>query len=465
MSTQATQWHRRPRGTSRTRCPICDYPAKYDGEHRATLQDEGYHCRWLRRDGKKVTEVGCPWTNRTIRPETRRKISLVAGMLAQGMPLVAAAEAVNVTVEAVLLWRKSYPKLWQHDWQKAIAAILESEAAEGDAPAIDPKEFLKKSIFNDTWTKKLRLPDVVIPAGDKQATTLREFLFDVYQPTHLGIKPESIRQMDMSVGKLNEWAGRSVRIADLSEKMLLQFLAHYLELGRSPSTVNGKRCQLLALWRFAYEEGYIDRLPRKVPRVRELLADPEAWSVDEMSRILQEGAREPGTIEGWPAGEWWVSLILALYDSGQRCGAVFQVASADVFLEEKGFLLRAETQKDGRARWCPLSDDGVAAARKIWKRDRRRMWPWPWSREHRDRKFKVILERAGVRYGAGKGGLFHKIRRTSGSLVEAAGGDGSRHLGNTRKMFERHYLDARHVRRRQLDTLPRPVLSEGRVEQ
>jgi hypothetical protein len=40
------------------------------------------------------------------------------------------------------------------------------------------------------------------------------------------------------------------------------------------------------------------------------------------------------------------------------------------------------------------------------------------------------------------------------TLSEAAGGDGARHLGHSRKVFEKHYRDVRLVGASQLDKLP-----------
>ena len=71
------------------------------------------------------------------------------------------------------------------------------------------------------------------------------------------------------------------------------------------------------------------------------------------------------------------------------------------------------------------------------------MWPWSKTREWLQKAVRKIFKKAGVAYGRPHGGLFHKFRRTSGSLVEAAGGDGARHLGNTRAVFEQHYRDPR----------------------
>jgi hypothetical protein len=68
-------------------------------------------------------------------------------------------------------------------------------------------------------------------------------------------------------------------------------------------------------------------------------------------------------------------------------------------------------------------------------------------------RFKRILKRAGIAPTPGR--LFRLFRVTSGSMVEANGGDGSRHLGNGRVVFLRHYCDPR-ILPGQIDLLPRP---------
>lgn len=288
--------------------------------------------------------------------------------------------------------------------------------------------------------------------------TLWNFLNNVYVPGHLGMRESSATQLKAVVHLFDKWAGHHVEVNELSDELVLQFLSDYLKQ-RSPATVNTKRRGLLTMWRFAHEGGLIDRLPGKIPKASEYQRDPEGWSVEEFERILTQAQRTKGEIEGVPAGKWYLSLLLCLYDTGARVGAMLQVRPDEVYLAEGELLLRAEVQKTRRSRWCALSNQTIEACAPIWSPGRRRMWPWPWTRCWLSRQFCRILDRADVRYGAGKGGVFHKIRRTSGTLVEANGGDGSRHLGNTRQVFEQHYLDPRATRRMSLDKLPRPRLT------
>ena len=63
-------------------------------------------------------------------------------------------------------------------------------------------------------------------------------------------------------------------------------------------------------------------------------------------------------------------------------------------------------------------------------------WPRRFSREYFRRTFRKIVARAGLR------GTFKKLRKSSGTSVESLHpGCGHIHLGNTRRVFELHYLD------------------------
>lgn len=285
--------------------------------------------------------------------------------------------------------------------------------------------------------------------------TLERFIHEHYVPSRLGIRPESVRQMEISVRLLDRWAGRQVNVSELSDQLIRSFLSDYLKTA-SAATVNAKRRQLLALWRAAADDGLVDRRPGRIARAPENLAEPEAWTLDQVTAILRVAKDLPGRVGDLPAREWWPSLLLVVYDTGERIGAVRQTLTRDVLLDWPGVLFR--TRKQHTHRWQPISDQAADACRSIWSDDRRLMWPWPKSREWLEHSFRRILTTAGVPHGRDRGGLFHKLRRTSGSLVEASGGDGARHLGNTRAVFERHYRDPRICGGGQLRYLPRPAV-------
>jgi len=290
------------------------------------------------------------------------------------------------------------------------------------------------------------------------AIGLRDFLHSVYVPSRLEIAPESVRQIDISIRVCEQWAGRRLSLTDLDENLLRQFLAAY-RAKHSPATTNSKRCQLLAIWRCAWEEEYLPAPPRarKIRKARAVPQIPEAWSAEEVGRILSATADLTGAIAGLPSSAWWESILNVAYDTGERRSAIMAAKVSDITLAGPWIVFRRT--KTGAPRWCPLSKETSASCARIFDPGRPLMWPWPCSREWLDKSLRSILRAAGVTYGRGNGGTWHKFRRTSGTLVEANGGDGARHIGNTRKVFESHYADPRFFNRGNLDRLPRPVLS------
>lgn len=298
------------------------------------------------------------------------------------------------------------------------------------------------------------MPLLVAPP-DQMLTTLGEFRVR-YCAARLDLSAGWAEQLRLAVVLCDRWHGRPVRLAELSSELLTEFLRYLLQHGRSGATVNSKRSALLALWRAAAGQ---DLAPPVGPvtKLRQTPAAPEAWSPAEFTRLVAQCRSEQGEVSGIPRAFWMTSLLLVIYDTGARIGAMLGVRPIDVDLGAGYLRLRASMQKTGIELIRPLHPQTIDACRAIWSPDRLRMWPWPYRRETLYHWLRRVCAGAGVRAGRGCGGLFNKLRRTSGSLVECNGGDGSRHLGNSRRVFEAHYLDVRILGRGQLDKLPRPV--------
>lgn len=286
-------------------------------------------------------------------------------------------------------------------------------------------------------------------------STLDAFLREVYVPSRVELRASSVEQVGISIRALEQWAGRTLTLADLSEDLLRRFLTDYRK-DHSAATTNSKRCQILALWECAFDEEILDRPPRrrKVRRCRNTAPVPEAWTPEEVGLVISSACQDTTPISGIEAPIWWRSYLLALYDTGERRSALMKVETVDLDIEAASIVIR--NTKTGKQRWCRLAADTVAACRRIYDPTRRLVWPWHATREAFDKRLRIILNRAGVRWGRGRGGSLHKLRRTSGTLVEQAGGDGARHLGNTRAVFVQSYLDPRFCGS-SVDLLPRPV--------
>lgn len=382
------------------------------------------------------------------RYRTRENMRRYAEMFALGATTAAIATKLQVAQTSLFEWKRRWPKIWSHDYRKAIARLeAGQEKIDAEAPALPVEEEYD--------------PRKVKPAA---GMLIADFLRGVYLPSRLTMRPSSVRQLESTIRAFGNWLDRPPLVEDLTTQAIRSFLMWYAggvtDAGRqiSPSTVNAKRCQLLAIARCAFDEGVLPTPPQKVRRAAEMRKAPQAWNFAEVERIVRAAAGQTGKIAGIPAGQWWLSLILALYDTGARISAMLSVGTRDADLDGLTLLIRPEHQKDKRGRYCAISDQTARAIGQHLARTREKVWPWPNSPNWLVGWFRRICKEAGVTVGRDHGGSFHKMRRSSGTIAEKNGGDGSALLGNQRTIFERHYLDPRAVRRREIDLLPRPQL-------
>jgi len=223
----------------------------------------------------------------------------------------------------------------------------------------------------------------------------------------------------------------------------------------SPANANKVLRHVQAILRYAKELGVLRGQVPKTMKLKEPRRLPEAWSVDQVQLILAEALRKPGLIGELPANRWWYSLLLTLYYCGGRVGAVLATEPIDLSLTERTIILRAAAQKQRADQLLHLPDQVIAAVAPIYSLRRRGVWPWPHCRRHLFTQFRKLLDRAGVPCGQGRGGLFHKLRRTHASYMAAGGGNASWSLGHSSPTITRdHYLDPRIVGRAQVDLLP-----------
>jgi len=287
--------------------------------------------------------------------------------------------------------------------------------------------------------------------------TLSRYLDTVYVPSQLDLSPGTVEQFRVAIRLLDRWAGRPQTLHDLSEEHIRSFLHDYYATGKSPATVNKKRSLLLTLSNHAHEEGFLDRPPRarRIPQARECPPLPEAWTAQEVGRLL---AAVGEIYRDW-RGIYFRALILLLYDTGARLSEMLSVRPDKISLDERMIVLWGS--KTGTMRLARIHTDTVSACRALLSLERappgQPPFSSPWDRTWLRELFKRAARHAGLRVGRGRGGVFHKLRRTSGSLIEANGGDGSRHLGNSRWVFEKHYRDPR-LGGDMLEFLPRPAI-------
>lgn len=272
---------------------------------------------------------------------------------------------------------------------------------------------------------------------------LVEFLDDIYVP----LKRITERTQDlyrMTIAAYGESLGHEPTLADLDEMRIARFLAKRVR-ERAPATAEKDRSQLRAMWEFAARRRLVDSWPTITPvKVPERV--PECWLTDEMQRLLQSAAQEKTYYDGVPAALWWRALIMLLYATGERISPALDLTWSDV--RPRGILFRAETRKGSTRDIYREIDEETYAALEAIRLDRdaeAHVFPWPRCRSYVWGRLEIILRRAGL--PCGRNHKFHKIRRTTASYFEAAGGDAQELLDHQDKKTTRAYLDPRVARR------------------
>ena len=272
--------------------------------------------------------------------------------------------------------------------------------------------------------------------------TLRGFLLDVYAPLR-GIDQRTVDLIIYTIKPFAEFLGREPTLDDLDELTLARFIAHRLR-SRAAATVKKDRSHLRACWEFAARRGLVKTWPTIVPiKVPERV--PEAWTTDQMRKLIESAGKEQVTLDGIPAGLWWRALLMLAYDTGERCSALVEMRWRQ-FLGDAVIFTAETRKKKQRDILREISPETVAALLAI--RGSRgleeKIFPWPRTQSYLWRRLEIILKRAGL--PSGRRDKFHRIRRTTASYYEAAGGSAQRLRDHASPQTTRLYLDPRIVK-------------------
>lgn len=195
-----------------------------------------------------------------------------------------------------------------------------------------------------------------------------------------------------------------------------------------------------------------------LPRTRKIRHAPQAYTADEVARLIRLAKTRIGTIDGKPAAWWWSTLLYAAWCSGERIGALLELRWCDVDLDARQMLFRAETRKGRSADIQRAITPDLAKMLKT-QEGKPDALVWRWDRHYHSlwKSLQLLCRRAGVR-GTG----FHKMRKASASYVALGGGDATEHLGHASPDITRqHYLDPRITSPKQaIDFLPPLELDE-----
>jgi integrase len=332
----------------------------------------------------------------------------------------------------------------------------------GGEVAIKRHVFALKRIrrdFNPFIFKRKYLPLI---AHDPKPGTLRHFYETVYRQQRLLLQsPEqdSIHRTMFNYHCLH--FGRDLLLEEQSDSLAAEHFAWLLKRGLKAVTVNRYRAMWFAIWRLAVELG----LAPKDPKVRKLKSGyetPDAWSLEEFNAILQHtGAACVNELAGIPADRFWNALLRVGYCTGLRRGTLLKIRRSDVDLESHWLTVPSSSMKNRRGQQFRLSDDAIGAVRQIWLPQRALLFPFPYHVCQTAIQFNRILEAAGVAKSHLRMGLFHKLRRTTCTLIASRANieTAAALLGHSTSSVTLRYIDESKLQGKDA-TLHLPALAE-----
>lgn len=289
---------------------------------------------------------------------------------------------------------------------------------------------------------------------------LLAFFSDHFRPLFLrGRSPRTIDLYLISIRSFSKFLCRPPRLSDLTDETVNRHLCHFRELPRSPSTVNKERSNLTALWRFACRKRFLDVWP-DVPKDIQPETVPVAWLPHELDKLFCQARKMPGWVGSIPAASWWLALLAVCWDSAERINAILSLRWSDIDLGEGWMVATAGTRKGGRSDEAyRLHPNTIAALKAIRFPRRDKVFPWPHHSTYIWQRYKRLLELAGL--PTDRKSKFHRIRRSVGSYIKAAGGDATEALRHRDSRVTRAYIDPRiYAPKQPVDFLFRPKGSE-----
>lgn len=282
---------------------------------------------------------------------------------------------------------------------------------------------------------------------------LRELLVERIAPLK-NLSARSVTMYESTLDRFRDFLGREPVVDDLDDLTAAKFLrwrgstVHDQRRGIiSPASLAKDSAHLRTIWtwcakkRMKRSDGELIEFPDyarpRVPRPR-----PVAYTVDELKAIIEAARYRKGRIGDVPAPWYWITKIRAMFETGERIGAVMQLRWGEVDLDRRTLTFLAATRKGHRETITRQISADLAAVLAMHKRPAERL-VWPWL-EHRKMlscygSLRVLCDKAGVTYHP-----FHSIRKSTASYLKKAGVSARKQLGHaSEEMAETHYYDDR----------------------
>ncbi len=291
--------------------------------------------------------------------------------------------------------------------------------------------------------------------------SLREFFDEYYRPRRLlDGSIHTVHRYENAFRHFHRFLGREPMVSDLDETTMTALIKHHSQ-GRAAHTVVTLRNKLMALANYAHKKGLLAEVP-DVPRIRVPQRLPVAFTVNEISRLVEAARQVSGERCLIPAGKFWSALFLVAYDTGARAGAIWSLEWTDYRPDTLALLFRAEKQKqrcDQLLRVSQQTADALGAIQGIYSQ--RMIFPWDRAECQKSYHIKTILATAGLPHG--RHDQLQRIRKTTASIMHALGADATAQLGHsTDTVTRKYYLDTVNAQQA-CDVLPRPGTTETKA--
>ncbi|NBT05463.1 MAG: hypothetical protein EBS54_01460 [Betaproteobacteria bacterium] len=295
--------------------------------------------------------------------------------------------------------------------------------------------------------------------------TLRELLIDRVAPLK-NLSDRSVKMYESTLDRFRDFLGHEPTVDDLDDLTAAKFIrwrqstVHDPRRGLiSPASLAKDSAHLRSLWtwlakkRWKRSDGELIEFPDYArPRVPKPV--PKAYKAEELARLVEAARHRKGFVAGRPAAWYWTTKIQALFQTGERIGAVLQIRWAQVDLERHTLTFLAATRKGHRETITrPISPALSRILATQQGQPGERVWGWLDDRKILScyASLRVLCRCAGVEYKP-----FHAIRKATASYLKRAGISAKKQLGHSsEEMAENHYYDEEITgRESNLDYLP-----------
>lgn len=242
-------------------------------------------------------------------------------------------------------------------------------------------------------------------------------------------------QLKSVIRSLGQFVSTEPRSDHLNEATVNGYVAWLRANGRADSYRRSRLTYLMLLWRDLADDGEIPPPKRKkLTRVRVADRITRTMTIDQVRQLLPVADGLDGRYShGIARAGFWGSYIRAAWDSGLRGCDLLRLRTDCI--TPLGAVVIVQN-KTGKRLWGQLRTGTLALLRSTMPPNRALAWPLWASQEMFRREAKAIFEAAGLSQFS-----LSYIRSAAGTAVERTTGDGHEFLGNTRKVFEEHYLD------------------------